>query len=171
MPRPTQALIAAAIVLQTAVPAALPAHAGSHFNPSFDKGRPLPEGRIDPDAARRNLCVDLAVRLEPYIWRHPRLGDKPAVRVIVVNVSGVDYVSGPNQQMVQTSVSRRSAGTAIHRFGNVPAGGRLVVGGPTTRSGVTATARIVFDPDIRNDGNPANDDCRAGNNKAVVRTD
>jgi hypothetical protein len=170
MPRPTQALIAAAIALQAAVPAAVPALAGSHFNPSFEKGRPMPEGRIDPDTVRRNLCVDLAIKLEPFTAHHPRYGSRPAVRVIVLNVSNVDYVSGRNQQQVQTSFSKRGLGTAIVPFGNIPAGSRLVLASHSTRAGVTATARLVFDPDIRNDGNPANDDCRAGNNKAVVRT-
>ncbi|QSB45513.1 hypothetical protein IDJ81_05195 [Tsuneonella flava] len=29
-------------------------------------------------------------------------------------------------------------------------------------------ATIVYDPDIRNDGNAANDDCETGNNRQVI---
>ncbi|HSM40984.1 MAG TPA: hypothetical protein VK862_09550 [Afifellaceae bacterium] len=167
MLKPTLALVAAAIALQPAAPAL----AGSHFKPSFKGARQDAVPQFNPETLRRNLCVDLAVKLEPYVSHHPRWGNRPAVRVIIVNVSNVDYVSGPNQQQVQTSFSKRGLGTAIDRFGNIPAGGRVMLGGHGTGSGVTATARIVFDPDIRNDGNPANDDCRAGNNRVAVRTD
>jgi hypothetical protein len=168
MLRPTLAVIAAA----SALAAAIPASAGSHFNPSFKGARQNAGPQFNPETLHRNLCPDLAVKLEPYTTVNPHTRRRiQAVRVIVVNVSNVDYVSGPNQQQVQVSFSKRGLGTAIDRFDNIPAGDRRVLAGHGTGKGVTATARIVFDPDIRIDGNPANDDCRAGNNKAVVRTD
>jgi hypothetical protein len=46
----------------------------------------------------------------------------------------------------------------------IRAGGDGALGRNECRQEVQIILKIVFDPDIRSDGNPANDDCNAGNN-------
>ena len=169
MLRMSLSITAAAMIVQ----AADPASAGPEFNPSRNTLPAIGEGRINQDSVRRNVCTDLAIKIEIHTHVNRRTGRaQPAFRVIVANVSNVDYISGRNQQQVQVALKNAGYGGGGNSFGNVPARTRLTVGTyGGALPGVTAKAQLVFDPDIRNDGNPANDDCRAGNNRAVFRVE
>lgn len=120
--------------------------------------------QIDPGAITRG-CVDLAAELVQI----PRSDGTILVRYGVRNVSGVDYVSGANQQMVLIDAN----GTAkSFRFANLSAGQQKVwseVFRPFEFPGIYKV-QLSFDPDIRTDNNPRNDDCRAANNSAQLTT-
>ena len=94
----------------------------------------------------------------------------------------MNYQSSPNQQ--QVSIIEEPAGgkprqVAIEDIGGYRAGQLLVNESGAIRytlSGWRASDefppsyrfRVVFDPDIRQDGNSANDDCNRSNNEIVI---
>jgi len=169
MLRPALSLVAIAMIIQSPAPAL----AGSKFDPSANTLPAIQDGRIGQETVRRHVCPDLAVKIETHTHVDRRTGrSQPALRVIVANVSNVDYVSGGNQQQVHLSLKNAGYGGGSNSFGSIPAGARIAVGsyGGALR-GVIAKARIEFDPDIRTDGNPANDDCLASNNRTVFRVE
>lgn len=151
--------------------------------PSIDPGvakLPSPAG-LDPDVAERiGACadpatIDLAARLVGRTEPSRGVGIIEIVGV-VRNVGRVAYVSDPRQQSVelieeQPGVSPRAV--EDRTFTNLAPNAtvRLV----HRRSWDTSTEfqpryrlRIVYEPDIRSDANPRNDDCGLANNEAVL---
>lgn len=90
----------------------------------------------------------------------------------VSNVGSADYQSGNNQQgaRLYPTGSSRTTLANLNSWSNLPAG-RSVSTQFHVRNYRTSTEfftgytlRISYDPDIRMDGNPNNDDCRNSNN-------
>ncbi len=93
----------------------------------------------------------------------------------VKNVGGVAYESGPNQQtalLYEIVPGAQPRLVARQAFQNVPPGAEVVVRfGRAWNASSPAEGEfpptyqlvIAFDPDIRRDGNPKNDDCNASN--------
>lgn len=87
---------------------------------------------------------------------------------MVTNIGLANYVSGPEQQIVELLEDGKVVETT--EFQNLAAGESVSVS--HERAWSTAdefqpdnyTVRIVYDPDIFMDGNVANDDCNMGNN-------
>jgi len=95
------------------------------------------------------------------------------IKATVKNIGNAAYVSKPDQQEAQLYEVRPGTNNptliARQRFQNLDPGDSVSV--TTDRSWNTAdefpsTFRLViaYDPDIRADGNPKNDDCRMNNN-------
>ena len=152
-----------------------------NVTPSPDPGivkRPPPAG-LDPGVAEGvGACPDPATTV-----LFARLARKTAptrgfIQIVGIarNVSRAAYVSEPGQQTVELveeqpgnppRVVRTQAFTILAPNGTV----RLV----HRRGWDTSTEfqpryrlRLVYDPDIRLDANPRNDDCGLGNNEAVL---
>ena len=95
---------------------------------------------------------------------------------MIRNVGRAAYVSGPRQQSVE--LIEESPGTppravASRTFTNLAPNGTLRL--VHRRGWDTGTEfqpryrlRLAYEPDIRTDANPRNDDCGLGNNEAVL---
>lgn len=126
--------------------------------------RPL---RLPPEIiGNLGACPDLAVRL----GQSDRADGSIMLTFTVVNVGTADYVSGANQQNLLVNFGGRTR--LVYDFQNLRRG--------ENRSWhytyhpfefpSQVRAMIVFDPDIRNDGNPMNDDCNPRNDRATMTT-
>ncbi|MFN3954351.1 MAG: hypothetical protein ACK4LQ_07830 [Pararhodobacter sp.] len=114
----------------------------------------------------RRPCPDLAATISQR--------DGPGNTIIITygvrNVGSVDYVSGPNQQLLNVSMGGRHARS--FPFQNLRAG-QSVQWNETYHPfefPSTYRATVVYDPDIFIDGNPRNDDCNSANNSASLTT-
>lgn len=151
--------------------------------PSIDPGvakRPLPEG-LDPGVAERlGACadpaaVDLSARLVGRTDPSRGVGIIEIVGV-VRNVGRAAYVSEPRQQSIElieeqpgtpprvvtdrmfTILAPNGTETLVHRRG----------WDTSTEFQPRYRLRNVYEPDIRTDANPRNDDCGLANNEAVL---
>lgn len=119
------------------------------------------------EALRVNSCVDLRIDTA----QHTNADGTIGVSIRVANASGVDYVSNPGQQaLVVNGTNGGNSGNVP--FTNLPAG-QSVVWTDTFHPfefPASYSAQVVFDPDIRLDGNPQNDDCRSSNNHGSLTT-
>ena len=150
--------------------------------------KPLPRKKIPHHKAPKlNICrnaPDLAIQS---LTAQDR-GFKGWLYVCapIKNVGGRAWSSNSNQVGVSftSTIPRSSPGRAagfshlaanatVNRCGWVRAPGLLRTGHDTPRYGEckatkTVTASLNFDPDIRADGNTANDDCMSTNNRRSV---
>jgi hypothetical protein len=108
------------------------------------------------------------------------------VRAQVANRGTMDFVSKPEQAVIlliskrlwipgDQTVMKRATITRLNKGAGMDAGGSFQLpdflkagcGTPLKPNEccreVQISLKIVYDPDIRKDGNPANDDCNAGN--------
>lgn len=117
-------------------------------------------------------CPDLAVQR---VWvdqvRHNGDGSYDfTFHGDIRNIGSADYRSGSNQQGITLYQGTRAyqvqAFTNLRRGAAIPFQAHVqhIVGGEFVSN---FTLAIDFDPDIFIDGNPANDDCNAGNNRQV----
>lgn len=153
----------------TLVTAAAPVLAGPdlpmiRINPNVIATPHLKPGVADRIGTIRIQCVDLAV-----IAQESRSGSTTRIVFGVRNVSGVDYVSGANQQAVVLSSLGRTV--QVGSFGNLSAGQARTwtVNVPNPfEFPSTYDVRYTTDPDIRIDGNRQNDDCNNRNDAGHV---
>jgi hypothetical protein len=96
----------------------------------------------------------------------------------VRNVGGADYSTAPNQQTFAIHELRPGQGPRIlatESFGNLAPGESHLVTADVSRWKTDDEGlpdyrlSIAYDPDIRFDGNRANDDCAANNNSTTLR--
>jgi hypothetical protein len=148
---------------------------------------PLPQPKPKFPQPQINICQsapDLAVQTPAADNRGYK--DWLYVCAPIKNVGGRAWSSNANQIGVSLSSTIPSSTTAnASGFASLAAGattnrcswirtpGLLGVGHRTPSWGEckatkTVTARLSFDPDIRQDGNTANDDCRSNNNSASL---
>ena len=92
------------------------------------------------------------------------------VTAVIENAGGADYVSGPNQQTI--TLTRGNQRLTSRDFTTIRVGNRIEVSYPQIVSAhgygefpPTFHAYLAYDPDVRIDGNPANDDCRVNDNR------
>lgn len=105
-------------------------------------------------------CVDLAV-----FATQANVGERVRITYGVRNISRHDYVSGRNQQAIV--FSKDGSRLAYKAFANLAAGRALSWSATVARPfEFPNTYKVAYsvDPDIRIDGNSANDDCRRANN-------
>jgi hypothetical protein len=142
----------------------------------------LPRPQLPPGLVPAAPCPDPALRPLTYkvVERTPgrRFQGKVSLIATVENVGKGEYRSRPNQQQIQLFETPRGGQprmVASREFGNLAPGQKvdLVWTRPWDASSPAEgefapsyEAKIVYDPDIRTDGNPANDECSAGNNAA-----
>lgn len=130
--------------------------------------------QIDPDVLRnivvgpiQTVCPDIKLATS----QHERADGSIRVTIKVINTSGADYVSETGRQVlvIEGSEGGRSGSLA---FGNVRRGDEIIWGDIFRPFEFPASyrAHLAFDPDIRIDGNPQNDDCRSSNNTASITT-
>ena len=136
-------------------------------------------GPVGAANAVSKICPDPAVTEIRFriVSRTDRFRGRVEIKAVVKNLGKAAYESAPNQQSVQLyekpqggparMVSSRSltrlapgamVGTAYTRnwYSASPSEGEF----PPSYIGI-----ITYDPDIRMDGNPRNDDCRDDNNR------
>jgi hypothetical protein len=134
--------------------------------------RPLPSVPIKPIYI---TCIDPAASAIDYSLVNKATPSTGTVRIkaTVKNVGNAAYVSRPDQQEALLYEVRPGSNNptviARSRFQNLDPGEAVsfTVDRPwTTAQEFPSTFRlvIVYDPDIRSDGNPKNDDCRMTNN-------
>lgn len=126
-----------------------------------------------PDPALRGLTFKIVERTPAH-----RVSGRVSLIATVENVGKAEYRSRPNQQIVElyeTVPGRSPRRVAAREFTNLAPGQRIdlvwtrVWNAASPAEGEfppTYEARISYDPDIRIDGNPANDECNATNNVA-----
>lgn len=153
-----------------------------------DKVQPLPAGklpvnpRINPKVLERaTACadpatVDLTGNLVSRSSRWPAFQGTIDIVGVVRNVGRANYVSGRGQQSVELLEESPGETPRVVRtasFTNLNAGGDVRV--TYQRDWDVAREfpprymlRISYGPDIRIDGNAANDDCRLNNNEATI---
>jgi hypothetical protein len=128
---------------------------------------PHPPGPLftcpDPSAARMDLAV---VRRDPSGW-----SGRVRITGVVKNVGSAPYVSGANQQIVSIYQVQNNHNVlvATRAFGNLAVGEETTIVFETewyapNEFPPSFRMMIVYDPDIRLDGNPKNDDCKMSNN-------
>lgn len=150
--------------------------------PKFDPPpsvQPLPN-RINPHAVKlpAQSCPDPAAQRIDFriIARASRFQGQVEISGVVKNVGQAAYESRPNQQSVHLYEGNRLV--AQQAFQNLAPGQEVRVqfvrgwNASSPSEGEfppTYKLVIVYDPDIRLDGNPKNDDCR-GNNDVLQRS-
>ncbi|MCC5999960.1 MAG: hypothetical protein JJU19_03745 [Pararhodobacter sp.] len=135
--------------------------------PELQPRTPIPPMRIPPEIRdSRGACPDLAVSLR----QAPRADGTILITMTVRNVGTADYISGPNQQLLHVNTGGRTPRT--YPFQNMRRGESRSWHEVHHPFEFPATYRvhIAFDPDIRIDGNPMNDDCNPNNNAATLTT-
>ncbi|MFP4003695.1 MAG: CARDB domain-containing protein [Alphaproteobacteria bacterium] len=128
--------------------------------------------RINPGTLQKTCINPAIVELQVgIINKSGQYAGTIQLKAVLKNIGNADYVSRPNQQSVQF----HHGGKLIEnvRFGNLAEGQVKILKArlpwnATSEFQDTLSARIVYDPDIRNDGNPRNDDCRMGDNRKTV---
>ncbi|HEY8075254.1 MAG TPA: hypothetical protein VIF62_14115 [Labilithrix sp.] len=120
------------------------------------------------------MCPDPAAASIDYalVSRATQFSGQVRITGTVRNVGGAAYVSGPNQQLAllyEVPIGGRPVLVAQRAFQNLAPGEAVQVS--FTRAWSAAiefppTYRLIvtYDPDIRLDGNPKNDDCNGGDN-------
>jgi hypothetical protein len=132
-------------------------------------GPKLPVQAGCPDPAVTNVLVRGISRDAPNVYGFVLTG--------IIGNEGADYRSAEGQQLVY--VHKLQPGTPARLvktqgFGNLNRGGRVQVlhrvlaWNTTTEFPADFEFQIAYDPDILRDGNPANDDCRAANNRRRI---
>ena len=124
-------------------------------------------------------CPDLAavdVKFQ-ILNRYTRHSGKVRISGVVKNVGSKNFVSNPRQMSVvlyEEAPGGRAVIRARQSFGNIPAGRTVQVS--FTRTWYTSTefppnyrVCVIYDPDIKLDSNPQNDDCRSSNNCKTPR--
>ena len=131
--------------------------------------KPIKPGRLQKTCVNPAI-VELQVGI---IRRDPRNRFQGTIqaKAVLNNRGNADYVTNPNQQSVQIHLGRRLLKN--ERFGNLRKGETKIIAVqlPWNAAGEfqeNLTARIVYDPDIRMDGNPRNDDCNMRDNSKTV---
>ncbi len=181
---------AAALVLttramaQTPAPAQGPPQIPPQVADQLKKATPLasPKPQLPAGLQPPGPCSDPALRPLTFriVERTPgrRFQGKVSLIATVENVGKGEYRSRSDQQQIQLFETPRGGQprmVASREFGNLAPGQKvdLVWTRPWDASSPAEgefppsyEAKIVYDPDIRADGNPANDECSAGNNAA-----
>ncbi len=92
------------------------------------------------------------------------------ITAVLENTGQAAYRTNPQQQTI--TLARDNAPVKTQRFGNMNPGGRIFIRYDENVSirgygefTPTFHAYLSYDPDIHIDGNPANDDCRANDNR------
>lgn len=138
------------------------------------KPRPGPGPGLKP-IKPRGCAIDLAVAefQVGILYRNPghRFSGRIQAKAVLKNVGSADYVTRPNQQTVQIYHGSRLLTNAP--FGNLRAGQVEIITAQLPWNAAEEfqqglKALIAYDPDIRLDGNPRNDDCNMGNNQKTV---
>lgn len=130
---------------------------------------------IDPGRLQKRCPNPAIVELQVGIIRkNPRNRFQGTIQLkaVLKNDGNADYVTRPNQQSVQLRHGNKLLKN--ERFGNLRKGQVKIVKVqlPWNAAGEfqdDLTARIVYDPDIRQDGNKRNDDCNMRDNRKTVR--
>lgn len=131
-----------------------------------------------PDLALTRIEFHFIHVYDPHEGRHHV---EYTIQAVVKNVGHRDWKSGANQQQVNLDI--RHHGRTIHmsehnhypQFLRVGGSGTVFLDGPVTFSWSgklrlfdSYHAFLVYDPDIDNDGNTANDDCNPQNQSIAV---
>ena len=132
-----------------------------------------------PDPAILNRKIDLIIG-----DRYDENTSSYTLKATIRNVGGSPYISNPKQQeimLIEKEFSKPDRVVLRQPFRNLSPGQDITV---TYRSQITRynevypypvervyELSIVYDPDIRIDGNPQNDDCRSSNNKVSLPVD
>jgi len=151
-------------------------------NPSISK-RFAPKVRLGKQLRNRRLCPDPAVvRIVPG-WPTRNANGTYNFRLFAVirNVGRVTYRSLRSQQQITLKQGNRVLKVSAWSSAVVPPGARGEVASEffnvrnwNPNPGEFAanfSAHITYAPDIGNDGNPNNDDCRRSNNRKVLTVD
>ncbi len=127
--------------------------------------RPLPQPAACPDPGIASL------RVTDVRFRDGRV-PVMTIEVKVRNMGRADYVSRRGQQSVMVDNGNGRRLLARHRFTSLGAGRWFsfrfrheFIGGEFV---APIRARLSYDPDIRIDGNPRNDDCNLRNNSLTL---
>lgn len=170
------AFVTAAALAATAATSVVAAPLGINLGLQFNNQQQYQHGAgigiqigtpVIRDALRANACVDLRVDTA----QHTNADGSIGVSIRVANASGVDYVSYPGQQMLVINGS--NGGHSANVPFDIIRTGESVVWTDTFHPfefPASYHAQIVFDPDIRTDGNPYNDDCHPSNNSGALTT-
>ena len=146
----------------------VPNLANSQFkNPAQVK---INKAKIRPGALQI-ACPNPALHsLRPMVISQTRNGATIQITAIVRNVGAADYVSNPGQQHVILLMDGQPV--AQRDFPRLSRGQQMTLAWhqDISRYGYgeftpVFEARLGFDPDIRLDGNPSNDDCRMTDNR------
>ena len=152
--------------------------------PSIDPGvakLPSPAG-LDPGVAERvGACADpaalsLSARLVARFGDHLESQGRIEIVGVVRNVGRAAYISDPRQQSVELIEEQPGSPPRVvqsRTFTNLSAGGQLRMVHPRFwDTAIEFQPRyrmlITYEPDIRTDANPRNDDCGLANNEAVL---
>ena len=133
---------------------------------------PLPIPTVRPTTIQ---CIDPAASAIDYsiVARQTPTTGTVRIRATVKNVGNAPYVSRPEQQEAQLYAVFAGGGNpqlvARQRFQNLEPGSAISLTYDrfwSTSNEFPPSYRLViaYDPDIRNDGNLKNDDCRMSNN-------
>ena len=133
---------------------------------------PLPIATVKPTTI---VCIDPAATAIEYsmITKQTPTSGVVRIKATVKNVGNGAYVSRLEQQEAQLYMVPAGGANpqliARQRFQNLDPGGVVTVIADrpwSTSTEFPPSFRLViaYDPDIRNDGNPKNDDCRMTNN-------
>ena len=159
----TAAALAAAI--------ATPALAGP-IQINLDRIQPRLDHKIPvPTANLRINCPNPMIRdITAEVLSRTATQARVRITAVVENAGGVAYRSSPRQQSITLMRDNRRVST--QGFTVINPGNRFFVTYEevVSRHGYgefppTFHARLAYDPDIRIDGNPANDDCRSNDNR------
>lgn len=129
---------------------------------------------IKPGALQKTCINPAIVKLQVQLVRRDsrhRFQGRIRLTARLKNIGNADYVTRPNQQTVQLYYGRRMLKN--QPFGNLRKGETktIAVELPWNAAGEfqgNLKAMIVYDPDIRMDGNPRNDDCKMSDNSKTI---
>jgi hypothetical protein len=156
--------------------------AGSQAGPSIDTSaiKPVPKlpVQLQHNVVRLPACPDLQAGLA--VRNTTRNGNGSFNFDLVAQVKNVgtgNYLSGPNQQAIVLAEAAGSNPLRQGQFQNLNTGQQFQTL-YRVRNYWTSTefftgyrVSLQFDPDIRLDGNPNNDECGPRNNTAVMSQD
>jgi hypothetical protein len=133
-----------------------------------------PGPAVKPGVLQRQCINPAIVELQVgIISKDPRNRFQGTIQLkaVLKNIGNADYVTGANQQSVQIHYGRRLLKN--ERFGNLRVGETKIIAVQLPWNAAEEfqgdlKAQIVYDPDIRTDGNPNNDDCNMRDNSKTV---
>lgn len=141
--------------------------------PLKDLGQPnLGQGIIGKPVITGRIGINCPAPAVQSITARRLVGNQIRIEAVIKNVGGLNWTSNRFQQAAMIGDAFGNLGTK-QDFTNLPAGNSFTLTMQTTwnpahefPSGFTAS--IAYDPDIYIDGNPANDDCRRGDNARTI---
>lgn len=135
----------------------------------LEKIKPIPASKCPDPAVQR---IDFAI-----VSKTSQFSGKVRITGVVKNVGLEPYISGPNQQEIllyEGPMGATSRVVARKKFQNLNPGQEVTVVYERNWNSASPSEGefppsykviIVYDPDIRMDSNPKNDDCNMNNNQ------